>query len=141
MNKILMGSTYFFSCYEDFHSKDIDEIELVDTDNFKWYRQLSGQGKCLFQFRKLTCTQDYIDYALSCNCGMVVGKFLVPEFCSQIGLTIEQLPQLQPLIDRLDDKHKYEKIIYDSYIRNGSFTLTDGQREKAYQSYKRSRGV
>jgi hypothetical protein len=140
MSKILIGSQYFFSCYEDFNSKDIDELELVDTDNFKWYRQLSGQGKCLFQFRKLTCAQDYIDYALSCNCGMVVGKFLVPEFCEQIGFTIEQLPQLQPLIDKLDDKHKYEKIIYDSYIRNGSFTLTDGQREKAYQSYKRSRG-
>lgn len=141
MSKILMGSNYFFSQYPDFHSKDIDVIELVDTDRFQWYRHLSGRGKCLFQFRRLDKTQEYIDYALSSNQAMVVGKFLIPEFCEEIGFTINDLPQLQPLIDKLDDKHYYEKIIYDSYIRNGSFTLTDGQREKAYQSYKRSRGV
>jgi hypothetical protein len=34
MSKILMGSNYFFSQYPDFHSKDIDVIELVDTDRF-----------------------------------------------------------------------------------------------------------
>jgi hypothetical protein len=71
---------------------------------------------------------------------MVVGKFLVPEFCAAIGFTIEDLPQLKPLIDILDNKHKYEEIIFNSYLKNGSFTLTDEQRERAYKSYKNSRG-
>jgi hypothetical protein len=53
---------------------------------------LSGRGKCLFQFRRLDKTQEYIDYALSTNQAMVVGKFLIPEFCEEIGFTINDLP-------------------------------------------------
>ena len=140
MGKFLMGSQYFFSCYEDFNSKDIDEIEIIETRAFEYVRQLTGQGKCLFQLRKQEAVEDYINYALKSNLGMVVGKFLIPEFCEAIGFTINDLPKLKPLINKLDDKHKYEEIIFDSYIENGSFTLTNEQRERAYKSYKESRG-
>ena len=139
MNKILVGSQYFFSCYDDFTGKDIDELKLVETEEFKQFRHIVGQGKCIFLFKKHKNKQDYIDYALSQKLGMVVGKFLVPEFCDAIGLTVEDLPQLRPLIDRLDDKHKYEEIIFDSYLQNGCFTLTDEQRLAAYNNYKESR--
>jgi hypothetical protein len=135
-----MGSQYFFSRYPDFTSKDIDEIELIETDKIKYFRHLHGQGRCLFQFRKLSCVDDYIDYALSSNLGMVIGKFLIPEFCEAIGMTIEDLRKLKPLIDILDDLHKYEEIIFNSYLENNSFTLTDEQLDLAYKSYKESRG-
>ena len=141
MSKILMGSQYFFSCYKDFNSKDIDEIEIIETNKFKWCRQLSGQGKCLFQLVKQNTVDDYINFALKSEIGMVIGKFLVPEFCNEIGMTIGDLPKLQPLLERLDDKHKYEEIIYNSYIENGSFMLTPEQRDRAYKSYKESRGI
>ena len=72
---------------------------------------------------------------------MVAGKYLIPEFCQEIGFTINDLPKIKPMIDRLDIKHHYEKIIYDSYIENGAFILTDEQRDKAYQSYKQSRRI
>ena len=140
MSKILMGSQYFFSCYDDFKSKDIDEIEIIETNEFKYMRQLTGQGRCLFELKKQETLNDYINYALQSNLGMVVGKFLIPEFCKEIGLTINDLPKLKPLIDKLDDKHKYEEIIFNNYIANGSFTLTGEQRERAYKSYKESRG-
>lgn len=140
MAKILMGSTYFFSCYEDFQSRDVDEIEIIETDEFNYVRHLSGCGKCLFQLRKQKTKDDYINYAIHSNLGMVVGKFLIPEFCEEIGMTVEDLPKLQPLIDKLDDGHKYEKIIFNSYIQNKAFTLTDSQRMAAYNSYKESRG-
>lgn len=140
MNKYLMGSQYFFSCYDDFKSKDIDEIQVIETNEFSQVRQITGQGKCLFQLKKHSSKEEYIDWALKSNVGMVVGKFLIPEFCEAIGFTIEDLPRVSELIDKLDDKHKYEKIIYNSYIKNGSFTLTDEQRERAYKSYKESRG-
>ena len=48
--------------------------------------------------------------------------------------------KLKPLLKKLNDTHKYEQIIYDSYIENQAFILTDEQRKKAYQSYKESRG-
>lgn len=133
-----MGSQYFFSCYDDFHSKDIDEIEIIETSSFKHMRQLTGMGKCLFQLKK-SSKEEYIKQALASNTGMVIGKFLIPEFCDQIEFTIKDLPRLQGLLKKLDDKHKYEEIIYNSYIKNNSFTLTEEQRQKAYNSYKESR--
>lgn len=139
MSKILMGSQYFFSCYHDFKSKDIDEIEIIETQDFKYQRQLTGQGKCLFQLNKQPSKEDYINYALRSSVGMVIGKFLIPEFCELIGFTWEDLRQLSPLVDKLDPKHMYEKIIYDSYIENKSLTLTQEQRDKAYASYKLTR--
>ena len=45
MDKILIGSQYFFSGYNDFQSKDIDEIEIIDKNEFSQIRQISGQGK------------------------------------------------------------------------------------------------
>jgi hypothetical protein len=141
MSKILMGSTYFFSCYPDFKSKDIDEIEIIETNEFKQMRQITGCGKCLFQLKKHETVQEYIDWALECQLGMVVGKFLVPEFNAAIGLSMADLKQLSPLIERLDDKHQYEAIIYNAYIENNSFTLTDEQRLEAYMEYKNSRSI
>ena len=140
MDKILIGSTYFFSCYDDFQGKDIDELQIIETDEFSQIRQITGQGRCLFVLKKHPNKEDYINWALQSNTGMVIGKFLVPEFCETIGFSVEDLPQLNILITKLDDKHMYEKIIYDSYIENGSFTLTDEQRDRAYKSYKNSRG-
>ena len=140
MNKILVGSKYFFSYYDDFEGGDIDELQIIETSEFSQMRQITGQGRCLFQMKKHDSKEDYIEWALRAKMGMVIGKFLVPEFCAEIGFTIEDLPRLAPLLDRLDDKHEYEKIIYQSYLENGSFTLTDEQRDRAYKSYKESRG-
>lgn len=135
---ILMGSRYFFSEYPDYHSHDIDKIELQDTNDYKYVRIIRGQGKDYFFFKRKP-KEEMIQDALKQELAMVVGKFLVPEFCQEIGFTIEDLPRLQPLIDRLDEKHLYEKIIYEAYLSNGSFTLTQEQRDQAYEEYKRLR--
>ena len=139
MDSILMGSTYFFSCYDDFKSKDIDRIQIIDTNEFSQMRQITGQGKCLFQMKRHSSKEEYIDWALKSQLGMVIGKFLVPEFNAAIGLSVADLKRLSPLIEKLDDKHKYEEIIFNSYIENGDFTLTKEQRDLAYQSYRETR--
>jgi hypothetical protein len=135
---ILMGSNYFFHQYPDFKSTDIDKIELVDTNEFKEKRVIRGQGKDYFYLKRKPKDQ-LIQDALKSNLPMVVGKFLIPEFNKQINFTIEDLPKLQPLIDKLDEKHKYEEIIYNAYIENKSFTLTEEQRDAAYRRYKEAR--
>lgn len=140
-NKILMGSTYFFSCYEDFIPGDLDELIVEDTNNFKYMSQLHGQGKCLFRLKKQPDADTYINMALEDRLGMVVGKFLIPEACQALGVTIQDLPKLLPLIEKLDSKHEYEKIIYESYLENKAFFLTDSQRAKAYQSYRQTRNL
>lgn len=141
MSKILVGSKYFFSCYEDFEPHDEDWIEIIDTTEFNQVRQIKDfrNNKCIFQMRKHNNVQEYIDWALKNKSGMVIGKFLVPEFNAAIGLSVADLKQLSPLIKRLDNKHKYEEIIYNAYIENDCFTLTPEQRFAAYQSYKNSR--
>lgn len=136
---ILMGSNYFFSQYKDFKSTDIDKIDIVNTSDFKDKRIIRGQGKD-YIFLKRKPKEQLIQDALNSELAMVVGKFLIPEFNKQIGFTIEDLPKVQPLIDKLDDKHLYEKIIYDAYLENKEFILTQEQRDAAYASYKESRG-
>ena len=141
MAKFLMGSQYFFSEYPDFKSKDIDELEFVDEGDFKYIRQLSGRGRCLFQVKRQSSARAHINFALQMPLGMVLGKFLIPEICQAIGLKIEDLNKLSPLVERLDEKHKYEEIIYNSYLANKAFVLTPEQRLQAYNSYKESRGI
>lgn len=70
---------------------------------------------------------------------MEIGKFLIPDFIKEIGFTIEHLKQLKPLVDNLDDKHKYEKVIFDSYILNNDFILNDEQLQNAYKIYLKYR--
>lgn len=141
MEKFLCGSRYFFSEYEDFSSKDTDMIELVETDEFKQIRQISTKKNCLFQLKKHENKEEYIEWALRSKVPMVVGKFLIPEFVDAIGFTIEDLKRMEPLIKQLDAKHKYEAVIYNAYITNNSFTLTQKQRDMAYRSYKMTRGM
>lgn len=135
---ILMGSNYFFKNYADFESHDIDYIDIIETNEFKEKRIIRGQGKDYFYLKRKPKEQ-LIQDALKSNLPMVVGKFLIPEFNKQINFTIEDLPRLQPLIDKLDEKHKYEEIIYNAYLENKSFTLTKEQRDAAYRRYKEAR--
>ena len=64
-----------------------------------------------------------------------LGKFLVPEFARELGMDINDLERLRPLAEKLDEKHLYENVIYDAYIENGCWGLTDEQRIEAYRIY------
>ncbi len=139
MKTILVGSTYFFKNIEGFKSKDIDRVVLIDNPvGFKNVRQTSGSGSCLFEWRRMSA-DEFVDFTLNSKLPMSVGKFLVKEFCDQVGFTIEHLKQLAPQFDKLDDKHKYEKILFDSILSNNSWTLTDEQLQAAYEEYKQYR--
>ena len=136
---MIIGSTYFFKDIKDFISKDLDTLELVKRPKgFKIYYQLTGHGKCIFKWKKMSSSK-FIELTLSRNVPMELGKFLVKEFCEEINFTIEDLKKLKVLRDNLDDKHKYEAIIYDAYIKNNDFYLTKRQLNKAYKEYKKYR--
>ncbi len=134
----VMGSRYFFGSYPDFKSHDFDFVEVLTTNEFLKKRVIRGQGKDIIQLRRKP-KRELIEDALNEPLPMVVGKFLIPEFCAEIGFTIEDLPKIKPLLDKIDEKHSYELIIYESYLENGSFTLTEEQRLKAYECYKKYR--
>ena len=136
---MLVGSNVFFKDIEGFTSKDTDILEFVDNPtDFKNVRQFKFPDKCVFQWRKMPINE-LIDVTLSRNFPMEIGKFLVPEFIKEFELSIDDLKRLEPIINKLDDKHKYEEVIYNSYIKNNAFYLTDKQLKNAYKIYLKYR--
>ena len=139
MEKYLVGSRYFFENEPDFNSKDYDYVTLVDNPvTFKDYRQLTGLGHCLFDWRRMSA-EEFVDFTLNYCHPMTIGKFLVPEFAREIGLTLDLLKKLQPKVNQLNKSHRYEKIIFESYLENGEFELTEEQRHRAYVEYTEAR--
>lgn len=138
---MLVGSNVFFKDIEGFTSKDIDILEFVDNPtDFKNVRQFKFPDKCVFQWRKMPINE-LIDITLSRNFPMEIGKFLVPEFIKEFKLSIDDLKRLKPIITKLDDKHKYEEVIYNAYIENNDFILTDKQRQDAFETYTMYRNI
>ena len=115
---------------------------MVIDDNLKGppvCRIKTMKGVCVYEWRYMTA-EVFVDYVLAHpKPAMQVVLFLVPEIAEYIGLRIDQLPKLQPLIDALDPRHVYAAIIYRSYLQNGSFILTDAQLHEAYKNYQEAR--
>ena len=136
---MLVGSNVFFKDIKGFTSKDVDILEFVDDPvDFKNVRQFKFPDKCVFQWRKMPI-DELIDITLFRNFPMEIGKFLVPEFIKEFKLSIDDLKRLKPIIAKLDDKHKYEEVIYNAYLENNDFVLTDEQRQEAYRVYNKYR--
>lgn len=132
---MLVGSNVFFKDIDGFNSKDVDILELIDNPiGFKNNRWIKFPHKDVFQWRRMPI-KEFIEITLSNNIPLEIGKFLVPEFIKEFNLSINDLKKLQPLIEKLDDKHKYESVIYYSYLQNNSFYLTDEQLMEAYKIY------
>lgn len=137
-----MGSSCFFSDIPGFKSKDVDELIIMDEWSVPGTNVLNcmnkDAGRDIFFFRNMS-KNEFISDALQSRVPMRAGKFLVAEFAEYLGMTISDLKRLEPLFQRLDDKHTYEKVIFDAYILNGGWWLTDKQRMDAYQEYMAKR--
>lgn len=139
--KITIGSRAFFNGMPDFRPKDTDTLVLTDNPKgFTHYRQSSMSGRCVMEWG-VKPKKDFIAYALREKAsGLEFGKFLVPKFASELGLTIADLAKLYAHFeDRIDKKHRYQHAIYNAYVVNNVFTLTDEQRAIAYEAYKAER--
>lgn len=135
--KFLIGSKVFFNNYSDFKSKDEDYLYIMDNWDVKSnILNFRKDGVDRF-FIKDTNKQDMINDVLHSDVPMRAGKFLVPSFVEYIGATVEDIKQLAPVFEKVDEKHTYEKVIYDAYITNDGFVLTDEQRNAAYEEYKK----
>ena len=144
--KYLVGSSYFFYQYEDYQIIDLDYVELIkinqdDEDCYDIKNIIVTPEGYIADYRIIyyKTKEDIIQRELKYKVGNFIGQFLVPELCKEINFTIQDLLRMKPLVEALDKKHLYEKIIYDFYIQNNSFVLTGSQRFKAYQEYKKYR--
>lgn len=148
---LLVGSDYFFHNCEGYVPHDYDYIILIDKANSSYKPSFdskdtlhiySSHTKCDKTFYYRYEKQDFINDIVN---GIVpkyfLNKFLVPEVNEAIGFEFSELHALNYLFDELDDKHKYLKIIYDSYIENDEYYLSDSQRELAFNEYKKYRDI
>lgn len=139
--EIVTGSRAFFTGMHNFAPKDCDIILIVqpgETSGYQWMRQTSNGSTDVFEI-VLRPKEELIAHALKKSVPMAIGRLLTPEFANLIGLSVSDLKVLRPMRERLDVKHEYVGLIYDAYIANGSFTLTDNQRSLCYESYMASR--
>lgn len=141
--KIPIGSQVFFSCYDDYVSHDVDYVIFESNPSlFKLFMIARGKGIDCFHY-KMMSKEEFIKIELEhCNSlHMVAGKFLIPELLNYFNISLEEIKQFEYYFKNMDDKHKYEEIIYNAYITNNSFTLTDEQRLSAYMEYKKYRST
>lgn len=141
IKKFIVGSKAFFSSIKDFSSKDTDVLCILDTFPF------NGDTNCMrfhigtddiILYRNMN-KEGFIEDTINSNVPMKAGKFLVPAFAEYLNLSIEDLEKMQCLFNSIDNSHSYEKVIYDNYIINGKFMLTEEQLNEVYNSYKRNR--
>lgn len=135
MKNFVVGSAQFFSKFSDFKPKDIDILSIQPELPTKClHHQFDQLDIFLYQdLSKEEWIKDSFDYP------MKMIKFLNPDFCKYIEFGIDELSIFQELIDNMDEKHKYVGIIYNAYLENKNFTLTDEQLNRAYIEYKRER--
>ena len=139
--KILIGSSVFFKEYSDFNPHDIDYVLFEDCPQlYKIFAHINTKTEDIFAYKQMS-KDEFLEYE-SEHCQkakMAVGKLLVPELVKYMNITIDDLKKFKFAIDEIQEKHSYEKIIYDAYIKNNDFILTYEQRDKAYQEYKKYR--
>ena len=136
-----VGSRAFFSDMPDFRSKDSDILILTDEPaGFQWRREQQLRGVSTFKYKREPIAQ-MIQRTLDADDPLLVGKFLVPEVADELGASVADIQPLQPLVAKLDDEHKYYAAIFDAYQANGSFALTQEQRDEAYTEYRKARKI
>ena len=139
----IVGSNAFFTRMVGFCPSDNDRLILVDDASecgipFKTHSEMRLKGNCYFFYKRLP-KDEMIDNCIASKDPMVVGKFLVPAVARDLGLTAEDLRRLEDVMPLLDDRHKYEEVIFRAYLENNDFVLTDEQRQEAFESYGKYR--
>lgn len=140
---ILHGSSAFFKDIPGFVPNDTDI--LIWSDCLKYcesYRLVSLRGVEIFELNSTIAKEDLIELFVHSDNIIKYGIFFVPEFAQLIGLTIDDLKQIYSYVcTSFYGKYAYYNIIYDAYVENNSFTLTDEQLANVYAVYKSSRGI
>lgn len=139
--KFLVGSRYFFDGIPGFRPKDTDYMYIMEDfrtkdTNILRMTHINGEDKFLL---KDISKEEFIKDAIGSTSVMKIGKFFVAGFAEYIGLTIDDLKIFEEPLKHIDERHTYYRDIYNAYIENNAFTLTDEQRLKAYETYKKTR--
>ena len=141
--KFKVGSRAFFEGYSDFNSHDSDYVLIENKPElYKTFAVIRTKDSDYFCYREMN-KDEFLKFELE-HCSknkseMAAGKLLTPELISYYNITLNDLKPFEMFINNFDNKHKYEKIIYNAYIENGDLFLTKSQLDDAYKEYKKYR--
>ena len=133
---MIIGSNYFFSSFPDYQPNDKDILIILENELPAPCLHFRQDNEDIFLYSNMS-KEEWIQNTFEDP--IKVGKWLIPEFCKIVGLEVNELSMFDDLFNKLDDKHRYEKIIYNAYLENGSFTLNEEQLNNAYNEYKLNR--
>lgn len=137
--RYLTGSRAFFDGMDGFNPHDTDVVDFNPKMHHAVSQINNEEGVTVFRF-KMDKAADIIDFFIQWpNPASQVCLLLVPDIAERVGMTVEDLPRLRPLIDALDERHKYIADIYEAYVKNNAFKLYKYQREKAFKTYLAAR--
>lgn len=142
MIEIQAGSRAFFSGMEGFapHDNDVVVIENSAGNGYLFHRSIPNRAEQKDVYHVVKQNKDRLmNWELKHSSPMVLGRYLLPAFCVEFGITVDDLPILKPMRNHLDYRHQYLGLIYDFYLQNGSMTLTEEQRQEAFNEYKKER--
>ena len=143
--QFIAGSRYFFeNYYNDYIIHDTDYVVIDDELDVNYRHEYDKETKTDYFIWKKHPPEWFVDNLIGKDgFALDVAKNLVPEVNEYLNFTMEHLKQVRPIVDKLEhhagSKYIYYKTIYDAYIENGSFALTDEQRLKAYDEYRKHR--
>lgn len=141
--RYLTGSRIFFEGLPGFQPHDRDYCELWDDMDCMYKKDLDAPWD-VWCWRRAT-PDEYVDFILTNEVvqdGAIpwhICQFLTPDFCKDVGFTTAHLERLRPVAEKLYGKHIYLRMIFDAFVSNGGFFLTDGQRTVIYNEYKEKR--
>lgn len=142
MKKYKVGSSLFFDGLPGFTPKDYDYLLILD----EWPGHLNSdriglhREACDILFMKQETKDEYIQKTLETQSVYRAFNFFVPQFCEFLGITIQDLACIEPIMEKVrETRHSYYLIILEAYKKNGGFFLTDEQRTAAYQEYQKTR--
>lgn len=139
MKRYIIGSSVWFSEYEDYVVHDIDILFVCDIKKQVIFKEKGVDRIFLPKKTAKEYIEEILNAGITKSSSLFCGKFLCPQFAKDFGVTINDLELLKPFIYATDKGHQYQRIILDSYIANSDFILTKEQRDRAYDIYRDAR--
>ncbi len=145
VKRFLIGSKAIFSGYKNFDDITTDTDILIiddkptDYDIETQYHDPDDDTIHYIRWKNMSKDELLFHHVHNVYMGTFIQKFLVPEYAEYLNLTIDELKSMERLLEFMDSKHEYEKVVFHAYVENNGFFLTPEQKEEAFQVYKKCR--
>ena len=134
------GSRAFFEGMEGFVPSDTDKVVFKKRSGCN-LMVISKNKETTFSWNENLGKQGIKEHILKSERYEPLCVFLVPEIAEYLGVTIDDIKELQEYFHQCDTKHQYLATICDAYIKNNDFRLTATQKMSAYNLYRTTRGL